>query len=145
MPESAITEQPRIQVERLALPSGMAGFSQWAKGRWLIVLNASEPAVRQRFSMAHEYKHVLDSPFIGVLYPAQSGQSADERAEQICDHFAACLLMPRAWVKRAWVEGVQDTKRLAYRFDVSPQAMETRLRLMGLTERQRGRHWAAVA
>lgn len=141
--ETVIAALPRIQVERLQ-PLGVSGFSQWAKGRWLIVLNAGEPPTRQRFSLAHEFKHVLDSPFVAALYPADKGQSIHERAERTCDHFAACLLMPRAWVKRAWGNGQQDVGRLARRFDVSPQAMEVRLRQIGLREPPRTRHAVAA-
>lgn len=142
VPESVITDLPRIQVERL-YPLGVSGFSQWAKGRWLIVLNGGEVPTRQRFSLAHEFKHVLDSPYIAALYPADMGQSADDRAERICDHFAGCLLMPRPWVKRAWAQGMQDADRLAAHFDVSRPAMEVRLRQIGLTER-RTRHTVAA-
>src|SRR5580704_13272227 len=61
VPESAITELPRIQVERMT-PSPVSGAAQWSRGRWLIVVNGAEPWGRQRFSLAHEFKHVLDSP-----------------------------------------------------------------------------------
>ena len=57
-----------------------------------------------------------------------------ERAEQICDHFAACLLMPRLWLKRAWAEGEQSPGTLARRFDVSRAAMSIRLRQIGLVD-----------
>ena len=144
MPEGVITGLARVQVERLPLPEGMAGFSQWAKGRWLIGLNAWEPTTRQRFSLAHEFKHVLDSPCIATLYPAAHGVSAHDRAEQVCDHFAACLLMPRMWVKRVWTSGVQDVGQLARYFDVSTQAMRLRLQLIGLSEPQRSRHAVAA-
>ena len=134
VPEDIIAELPRVQVERMT-PAPMSGATQWSQGRWLIVLNGGEPMVRQRFSLAHEFKHVLDHPFIGVLYPANRGQSADARAEQVCDYFAACLLMPRAWVKRAFCdEGVQDLVRLARRFNVSKMAMQVRLLQIGLAE-----------
>lgn len=134
VPEEVITGLPRLQVERL-YPLGVSGFTQWSKGRWLIVLNAGEPPVRQRFSLAHEFKHVLDSPFIATLYPDDMGLSADRRAEQVCDHFAGCLLMPRPWVKRAWASGIQGVDQLARYFDVSRQAMERRLVGIGLIAR----------
>lgn len=143
VPESIITEVPKVQVERV-YPLGASGFSQWAKGRWLIALNDGEPPTRQRFSLAHEFKHVLDHPFITLLYPAEWGLSADDRAEQVCDHFAACLLMPRAWVKRAWGNGVQEPARLAAQFDVSQEAMNRRLRSIGLIDRRSSRHRAAA-
>jgi Zn-dependent peptidase ImmA (M78 family) len=133
VPERAIGNLPRMQVERMS-PAPVSGATQWSHGRWLIVLNGSEPRTRQRFSLAHEFKHVLDNPFIDVLYPAAGDMSARERAEQVCDYFAACLLMPRLRVKRAWTGGQQSTRSLARNFDVSQAAMTVRLRQIGLVQ-----------
>jgi Zn-dependent peptidase ImmA (M78 family) len=54
--------------------------------------------------------------------------------EQLCDFFAACLLMPRPWVKAMWASGVQDVVALAGHFEVSPQAMQVRLFQLGLMD-----------
>jgi Zn-dependent peptidase ImmA (M78 family) len=131
--EKVISELPKVQVERM-FPAPISGATQWSHGRWLIVLNGAEPLVRQRFSLAHEFKHILDNPFIELLYPATRTLGPRERAEQICDYFAGCLLMPRAVLKRAWVDGPQDLRKLARRFDVSVQAMQVRLLQVGLIE-----------
>lgn len=131
--ETVISQLPRIQVERM-FPAPMSGATQWSHGRWLIILNGAEPPVRQRFSLAHELKHILDNPFIDLLYPRTRSLSSADRAEQICDYFAGCLLMPRTWLKRAWVEGPQDSRKLARQFQVSNQAMQVRLLQVGLIE-----------
>jgi Zn-dependent peptidase ImmA (M78 family) len=133
LPEAAISGLPRVQVERMS-PAPMSGATQWSHGRWLIILNGSETRGRQRFSLAHEFKHVLDNPFIDVIYPAKGGMTSGDRAEQICDYFAACLLIPRLWLKRAWTDGEQSTRLLARQFDVSQAAMGVRLRQIGLVE-----------
>jgi Zn-dependent peptidase ImmA (M78 family) len=133
-PETAISELPRVQVDRM-FPAPSAGASQWSRGRWLILLNGADPLGRQRFSLAHEFKHVLDSPFVAVLYPPVRGQTAEDRREAICDYFAACLLMPRTELKKAWFGGTQEVRTLARRFEVSLQAMQVRLTQLGLTER----------
>ena len=137
VPESIITDLPRVQVEYL--PSApLSGVTGWLKGRYLIALDAGEPHVRQRFSLAHEFKHVLDRPLIGVLYPGQFGMNASARAEQVCDYFAGCVLMPRMWLKRAWTTETQDVRLLAERFEVSSTAMRVRLQQVGLVDaRQR--------
>jgi Zn-dependent peptidase ImmA (M78 family) len=135
-----IAELPRIEVR--VVPNrelaGLSGMSQWVKqhGRWLIAINRDDSQTRRRFTLAHEFKHVLDNPFINVLYPKSKygGRSADDRAEQMCDYFAACLLMPRPWVKRLWTQGLQDTGMLAATFNVSPAAMDRRLQDIGLVE-----------
>jgi Zn-dependent peptidase ImmA (M78 family) len=133
-PESAIASLPRIQVERMT-PAPVAGAAQWSRGRWLIVVNGLDPKGRARFSLGHEFKHVLDAPFSKLLYPAIGSMSSQDRQEQVCEHFAANLLMPRTWVKQAYLnEGVQDVRSLARRFDTSLQATRLRLTLLGLIE-----------
>jgi len=132
--ESVVSALPRLQVERLS-PIPVSGSTHWAKGRWVIVLNGAEPLVRQRFSLAHEFKHVLDNPFIDSMYPGLPGASAPRRAEQVCDYFSACLLMPRPWVKRAYCDlGIQRLDLLSRRFGVSQQAMQVRLLAIGLID-----------
>ncbi len=115
---------------------------------WVIVLRGSEPRVRQKFSLAHELKHVLDDPFIRRLYPSLGHASASERAERVCDYFAACLLMPKRWVTRDWYGGRQNIGRLAERYRVSRRAMEVRLSQLGLlapTPRCQGAEWEVLA
>jgi Zn-dependent peptidase ImmA (M78 family) len=131
-PEKVIATLPRVQVERMT-PAIAAGATHWSRGRWLIVVNGAHPLGKQRFSIAHELKHILDNPFIDVLYPAKGDMTSAERAEQVCDYFAACLLMPRLWVKRAWTSGAYtSTKNLAQAFEVSQAAMRVRLQQIGL-------------
>jgi len=127
VPDSIVTDLPFVAVtHRPGFPtSGMA--TQTDTG-WVIVLRAEEAKVRQRFSMIHEFKHVLDDPFIEWMYPTKNGQSPEDRAERICDYFAACVLMPKMWVKRDWAAGgIQDIARLARRYHVSQVAMAVRL------------------
>jgi Zn-dependent peptidase ImmA (M78 family) len=133
-PETAISNLPRLQIERMT-PAPMSGATQWSHGRWLIIVNGAEPAARQRFSLVHEFKHILDNPFIHTLYPPVGSMSSAERAEQICDYFAGCVLVPRTRLKQAWISGVQDIRRLAHLFAVSNQAMQVRLLQVGLIER----------
>ena len=46
---------------------------------------------------------------------------------------AACLLMPKAWVRRLYFDhGLTDLRRLAHRFDVSQTAMRVRLESLGM-------------
>ena len=135
-----IAELPRIEVRVVSNRdlAGLSGMSQWLKpqSRWLIAVNRNDSQTRRRFTLGHEFKHILDNPFINVLYPESDygTSSAEERAERMCDYFSACLLMPRAWVKRTWARGNQDTEALAAIFNVSPAAMDRRLQDLGLIE-----------
>lgn len=133
VPERVITELPRLLVTRLS-PFPSSGASQWSNGRWLVVINAAEPATRQRFSLAHELKHIIDHRFVRLMYLYFPETERHDMTEQICDYFAGCLLMPRPWVKRAYDSGTQDLPRLAQVFGVSQAAMAVRLSQIGLGE-----------
>jgi len=133
VPERVIAELPRIEVSRLH-PFPISGASHWSHGRWMVALRASEPVTRQRFSLAHEFKHILDHRFAEVMYSAIPKDQRHRAVEQICDYFAGCLLMPRPWLKRAWGGGLQRLPALADRFGVSEVAMTVRLNQIGLIE-----------
>jgi IrrE N-terminal-like domain len=90
--EDIIAELPGIEIVRVT-PSKVQATVLWSHGRWLILLNAAEPRGRQRLSLAHELKHILDHPFETILYARRDGSS--EQVEMVCDYFASCLLMPR--------------------------------------------------
>ena len=127
-PESAITQLPKIEVTQMN-PSPVSGAAHWARGRWLIVLNGAESVGRQRYSLAHEFKHVLDSPFMKIIYPHSRGTFTARRIERDCDYFAACLLMPRAWLLGySSSDGLSVLRQLARRFGVSQTAMYVRLK-----------------
>ena len=130
---SLIAELPRIEV-RVEPNLVVSGFSQWNRGRWLLAVNRDDSLVRRRFTLAHEFKHILDNPFIGHAYLDRTGKPDEAFAEKICDYFAACLLMPRPWIKREWINGLQDQALLAQLFNVSESAMAIRLRQIGLAE-----------
>lgn len=120
-------ELPRIAV-RLGPDLPVSGCAQWVSGRWLISLNASEPWTRQRFSLAHELKHVIDHPAVNIIY------AGEQQAEHLADYFAACLLMPRRYVRAVWYEGMQGLGALSEHFGVSERAMALRLQHLGLRE-----------
>ena len=127
VPNELITELPRIAV-RLDPDLPVSGCAQWVSGRWLISLNASEPWTRQRFSLAHELKHVIDHPGVNIVY------AGDQQAEYLADYFAACLLMPRRYVRAVWYDGMQSLAALSEHFGVSERAMAVRLQYLGLRE-----------
>jgi Zn-dependent peptidase ImmA (M78 family) len=131
--EHLLTRLPRLEVRRHS-PWPSSGASQWIDGRWVIVLNAAEPFVRQRFSLAHELKHIIDHRFVTLMYRAIPEADRHRFIEGTCDFFAGCLLMPKIQLRRAWTEETQRLDRLARMFHVSEAAMATRLAQLGLTE-----------
>ena len=135
VPSEIVTDFPHLRVEcDPTLPGHAAsGCSDWdaSTGSWVISLNPDEPAVRQRFTLLHELKHIVDHGSPGVF--DRSPSTTRPLAESVADFFAACALMPRAWVKQAYFDGIQRPDDLADLFDVSVTAMQVRLRQLGLS------------
>ena len=131
-----IMELPRVELQlapRFKM-DGLSGFTTFSHGRYVVMVNKNDSHARRRFTLAHELKHLLDYTTAPVIhrslgYGDQARQA--QRIETICNHFAACLLMPRTWLKRAWASGVQNVSALAGLFNVSEEAMEKRLTFLG--------------
>lgn len=134
VPAEIVTDLPRITVEyEIDMPC--SGASAWDLRRrsWIITLNALEPDTRQRFSLLHEYKHIIDHGSAGLHANGHASVLGRDPVEYVCDYFAACALMPKRLVKQAWGDGIQRVSDLADLFDVSPAAMDIRLAHVGLT------------
>jgi Zn-dependent peptidase ImmA (M78 family) len=137
----ALSPQPPVDVLNLitAFPSWnvlsevrmpASGMTNWnsTKGSWITLINATEPLTRQRFSVLHELKHVIDHPQRKSLQQVLSPQSIEE----LCDEFAALVLMPEVFVRSHWSEHA-DVQSLANACEVSIEAMHVRLGVLGLT------------
>lgn len=131
LPDARLADLPFVTIAQHQRFTASA-LSTYTGSGWLILLKRDEPKVRQRFSLAHELKHIIDDPFITRLYPALGQSSAHERAERLCDYFAGCLLMPKRWLVRDWCSGQQNIERLSQRYHVSRAAMRVRLTQLGL-------------
>lgn len=134
VPAEIITELPRIRIEfEPYLP--VSGAAHWNGRYWVIALCAEDHPLRQRFSLMHEFKHIIDHTTRERLYHDRAGMNAQQQAERVADYFAACVLMPKRVVKRLWGERQQDIEGLARTLQVSPAALRYRLNQIGLTER----------
>lgn len=134
VPEEVIADLPYVRV-RYVKARRLAAAARWTGGRWSIIVNLDDTVGRQRFSLAHEFKHVLDHPNAERVYRDRAGRSAHAQAERAADCFAAALLMPKALVKRAFYDqGVRDERVLAREFGVSVAAMRFRIDELGLRE-----------
>lgn len=131
-PEQAIECLPRVEV-RYVKSRRLAAAISWRDGKWRIVVNRDDTWGRQRFSLAHEVKHLIDHPMRTVLYKDGRYGSGEQSAERAADYFAACLLMPKAWLRRVYYdESFRDPAVLAKRFKVSAAAMRYRFDQLGL-------------
>ena len=136
VPISMVTDQPRITVEHDPdLPAHAAsGCSDWDSRRrtWVISLNPTEPRRRRRFTVLHEYKHIIDHPGPGIRPSRHAYQRP--AAEIVADYFAGCVLIPKRLLTAAYYDGIQRPSDLSQLFDVSQEAIRVRLAQIGLAE-----------
>ncbi len=103
-----------------------------------VVLNATEPPARRRFTLAHELGHWVCQVLEGRVEPvycrtADLAPDASRALEREANVFAAELLMPEPAVRAAWQE-LRDVADCATRFAISPTAMQWRLYSFGLAD-----------
>lgn len=128
-----ISELPRIRLQYVSeLPT--FGLSFWNGQNWIIQLSTRQSRTRQRFTLFHEYKHIVDHGATDRLYRGDRKRSPRDQAELAADYFAGCALIPRRALKSAWGHGIQRPSALAARFDVSVPAIEVRLDQTGLRD-----------
>lgn len=115
---------------------------------WVIVVNASNPEVRKRFTIAHELGHVVMHRFtkphadnrFGVRFRDRRSSEGTDFEEVEANQFAAELLMPEAVVlekvRRRGIdldygmdqaEAQEQLKPVAEELGVSQQALSIRL------------------
>ena len=119
-------------------------MSHWNGQEWIICLNRDDPEVRQRFTLLHEFKHIIDHGHTHWLYTTQNPKAftrrwgrppqltAHEQAERAADYFAGCALVPRTALKQAWAAGLQTPTALADHFAVSEAAIRVRIDQTGI-------------
>ena len=138
VPTTIVTELPRIIVEHDPdLPADAAsGCSDWDFRRrtWVISLNPTEPRRRRRFTVLHEYKHILDHGSHGIRPTIKSMPFQQPPEEVVADYFSGCALMPKRLLTAAYYDGIQAPADLAELFDVSERAVLVRLSQIGLGE-----------
>lgn len=129
----ALAGLPRIEIRQLTdVP--VSGSSFWNGRSWIITTSADDAPTRQAFTLAHEYKHIIDHPTRHHRIAGTGRRTEHEARELVCDYFAGCLLVPRPKLKLWWGQGTHQPTVLARRFGVSAHAMRVRLSQVGLTE-----------
>lgn len=128
--EHDITGLPRITVVYEDLP--VSGMSHWNGHHWVITIASGDSTARQRFTLLHEFKHIVDHGRTGWLYCGDRQRSAEDQAEAAADYFAGCALVTKRSLKAAWGSGIQKVADLAAHFGVSEPAIRVRLAQTGL-------------
>lgn len=126
-----LTGLPRITVVYEHLP--VSGTSHWNGHRWVIAIAKGDSLARQRFTLLHEFKHIIDHGRTQSLYTGDHRHNRKKQAELAADFFAGCALVPRRLLKAAWGNRLQQISDLAAHFGVSEQAIEVRLSQTGLS------------
>jgi Zn-dependent peptidase ImmA (M78 family) len=121
---------PRVTVAYEDLT--VSGMSHWNGYQWIITLAKGDSAARQRFTLLHEFKHIIDHGQTSRLYPGDRNRSGAEQAEAAADFFAGCALVGKRYLKSAWGNGIQRITDLAQHFGVSEHAIRVRLAQTGL-------------
>ncbi|ABD09522.1 hypothetical protein CcI156_21275 [Frankia sp. CcI156] len=151
---------PPVPVDKIAAAEGISvvqepfrddevsGVLLREPDRTMIIVNAANAVVRQRFTIAHEIGHFtlhrgtvyLDGRARVNFRDGLSSMATDQE-EIEANSFAAALLMPTKWVRTAFETTVRNSPvgseeelagLLAGRFVVSRQAMLFRLIYLGL-------------
>ena len=98
--------------------------------RPLILLNAQEPTIRQRFALAHALGHIaLGHGPVPADTPAHYSTETPNQQEQAANIFALNLLIPRQAIRCALRIGkFGNVNEMAKAFAVSPAAVATQLK-----------------
>jgi Zn-dependent peptidase ImmA (M78 family)/transcriptional regulator with XRE-family HTH domain len=95
-----LLESQGIRTARVSLPEDVSGITiHDPEAGVFVAVNAGHSPLRQRFSFAHEYAHVLMDRDATQSIVSRGGNRAD-LAEIRANAFAAVLLMPEKGVKR---------------------------------------------
>lgn len=143
---SDIIEKENINVEYRNLSDGLSGLLIIQGNSKLIGVETTHPAVRKRFTLAHELGHFIlhnevSNLFVDVqLFKRKSDgySSREERMEREANDFAANILMPDFFVKREVnrlnkdLHDDENINKLAGIFEVSSVSMTYRLINLGL-------------
>ncbi|MBP6059803.1 MAG: ImmA/IrrE family metallo-endopeptidase [Candidatus Saccharicenans sp.] len=96
-PASLLDAQGILTLE-MQLPPGLSGFTFRSGQATICVINSTEPLVRQRYSVIHEYCHALcDLNDLPAIVSREEGKK--DLREVRADVFAACFLMPENAVR----------------------------------------------
>lgn len=132
VPTKSLAQLPRIEVIEVNRPP-VSGSTHWSGRSWVIALNAHERQPRQRFTLAHELKHVIDHTTRSFLYTGMPGMTPAEQAERAADYFASCLLVPRTWLRKACAHGHSESATIGRLFKVPVPVARHRLTQCGLS------------
>ncbi|MDQ1734153.1 MAG: hypothetical protein QOH56_404 [Pseudonocardiales bacterium] len=132
LPTEIISSLPHFRIENTDFP--ISGFSFWdddAK-EWVIRLNEDEAEPVRRFTLLHEFGHILWHGWEAKLFPGMEAPNMDRLSEFAADLFAGEALTPKHLMARAYSRGLHSPTALARRFEVSTNTVRWKLDQMNL-------------
>ena len=133
-------EKLGLLVLQVDAPIGVSGAACQVSGGDTVLINRNDPVARRYFDLAHEIFHVLtwDAMRPQRVDRANPKRYKEKHIEQLADHFAGALLMPRTLIDGLWktkeAQGVDLRTWFAAALDkflVSPAALRVRLTVLG--------------
>jgi hypothetical protein len=113
----------RVGVDSITRQDDMVGSGELRDnhGRFEIAYSGALNAGRRRFTIAHEFGHV-------ILASCGTACSGSKELERLCDRIGAEILMPHACFRRFWTNDVSitDVFKIARVFQTSITATATR-------------------
>ena len=100
------------------------------KDRWVIQLKSGDTPSMRRYILFHEAFHILAHCQCIPVFKRR-GAEIGRFNEGLADYFATCILMPREWVRKKWVE-VKYLDSMVKTFGVPRVVMWIRLRQLSL-------------
>ncbi len=95
---ASLLDTQGVLILGMKLPPGLSGFTFRSGQAAICVINSTEPLVRQRYSVIHEYCHALCD--LNDLPPIVSREGGKKDLREVrADVFAACFLMPENAVR----------------------------------------------
>lgn len=142
VPIEKVVSSNGVQIKPYDFGDDVSGALFVDQGISVIGYNPFEPPVRQRFTIAHEFGHLVlhqkqtkSKLFVDkkILYRNKDSSTGEMKQEREANTFAAAILMPAFMiyeeVKRRGLQFIdeQSIKELSDTFKVSQQAMTIRL------------------
>lgn len=133
-----------ITIVMKSMENNVSGFILQEESKTLIAINTFHPAVRQRFTMAHELGHfllkhqpkgmIVDDNDFPLLWRDDEASRGTNTQEREANGFASSLLMPQEFLendlrhlRNVDIHNETFIKALAKKYGVSPQAMLLRI------------------
>jgi hypothetical protein len=126
---SLADEQHTIEIRQVPIKV-YHGAIWYLKEGWIIQVKDSDKPATKRFTLFHEAFHILAHCQTTPVF-RKIGSNKGAFNELLADYFAACILMPRRWIKEKWAE-VENLDRMTEVFDIPKPAMYFRLKHLGL-------------